>query len=69
MRRSKGYQDLDDNGVGPRPGPQAMPPPQEIEMASVTVVPDGKFKWNAVVIKYQMTLFDGMCVKIINASL
>lgn len=42
MRRAKGYQDLDDSAVGPRPPAPAMPPPQEIEMASVSVVPDGK---------------------------
>lgn len=41
MGRSKGYQDLDDSHIRPRsPGPP-MPPPQEIEMASVSVVPDG----------------------------
>lgn len=44
MGRAKGYQDLDDSAVGPRPRPSspAMPPPQEIEMASVSVVPDGR---------------------------
>lgn len=41
MRRSKGYQDLDDSAIGPRPPAPPMPPPQEIEMASVSVVPDG----------------------------
>lgn len=41
MRRAKGYQDLDDSAVGPRPPAPLMPPPQEIEMASVSVVPDG----------------------------
>lgn len=42
MRRSKGYQDLDENvGDGRQPAPP-MPPPQEIEMASVSVVPDGE---------------------------
>lgn len=41
MGRAKGYQDLDDSAVGPRPPAPPMPPPQEIEMASVSVVPDG----------------------------
>lgn len=40
MRRAKGYQDLDDTSPSSR-APVPMPPPQEIEMASVTVVPDG----------------------------
>lgn len=43
MRRSKGYQDLDDGAVGPRSSVSPMPPAQEIEMASVTVVPDGEW--------------------------
>lgn len=43
MRRAKGYQDLDDSAVGPRPPAPPMPPPQEIEMASVSVVPDGMY--------------------------
>lgn len=43
MRRSKGYQDLDE-GPAPRTSAPALPPPaQEIEMASVSVVPDGKY--------------------------
>lgn len=42
MVRSKGYQDLEDSHVRPRSPGTAMPPPQEIEMASVSVVPDGK---------------------------
>lgn len=42
MRRAKGYQDLDDSAVAPRPQAPPMPPPQEIEMASVSVVPDGE---------------------------
>lgn len=44
MRRAKGYQDLDDSAVGPQMAPRPMPPPQEIEMATVSVVPDGKYK-------------------------
>lgn len=43
MRRAKGYQDLDDNAVGLRPQAPPMPLPQEIEMASVSVVPDGMY--------------------------
>lgn len=42
MRRAKGYQDLDESGIAARSLAPPMPPPQEIEMASVTVVPDGK---------------------------
>ncbi|KAI8422246.1 hypothetical protein MSG28_006135 [Choristoneura fumiferana] len=68
MRRSKGYQDLDDNGVGPRPGPQAMPPPQEIEMASVTVVPDDTFTVTQAVnalgfgwFQVKLSLCTGLC--------
>lgn len=41
MRRSKGYQDLDE-GSSHRGSAPALPlPAQEIEMASVSVVPDG----------------------------
>lgn len=43
MRRAKGYQDLDENVGDSRIPSTSMPPPQEIEMASVSVVPDGKF--------------------------
>lgn len=54
MRRAKGYQDLDDSAVGPRPPAPAMPPPQEIEMASVSVVPDGKIYLLAFYISYSL---------------
>lgn len=47
MRRAKGYQDLDDNGGDTRVPAPPMPPPQEIEMASVSVVPDGMFYLNS----------------------
>lgn len=43
MRRAKGYQDLDENVGDSRIPSTSMPPPQEIEMASVSVVPDGIF--------------------------
>lgn len=54
MRRAKGYQDLDDSAVGPRPPAPAMPPPQEIEMASVSVVPDGKIYLLAFYISHSL---------------
>lgn len=43
MRRAKGYQDLDENVGDVRQSVSPMPPPQEIEMASVSVVPDGLY--------------------------
>lgn len=43
MRRSKGYQDLDENAGDSRVSISQMPPPQEIEMVSVSVVPDGNY--------------------------
>lgn len=44
MRRSKGYQDLDETGETAqrtRGPPPVLGPVQEIEMATVSVVPDG----------------------------
>lgn len=44
MRRSKGYQDLDEGGETTQKGRAPLPamgPVQEIEMATVSVVPDG----------------------------
>ncbi|XP_063534120.1 synaptic vesicle 2-related protein [Cydia strobilella] len=68
MRRAKGYQDLDDNAVGPRPGPPPMPAPQEIEMASVTVVPDDTFTVTQAVnalgfgwFQVKLSLCTGLC--------
>lgn len=43
MRRARGYQDLDDNVGDSSISMAQMPPPQEIEMASVSVVPDGTY--------------------------
>ncbi|KPJ11124.1 Synaptic vesicle 2-related protein [Papilio machaon] len=43
MRRARGYQDLDDNAGDSGISMAQMPPPQEIEMASVSVVPDDTF--------------------------
>lgn len=48
MRRSKGYQDLDDgNETTPREttarSAAPLPPVQDIEMATVSVVPDGVY--------------------------
>lgn len=48
LKRTKGYEDLDDNNeslppsVSPELDPNTIVMPQEIEMASVSVVPDGK---------------------------
>ncbi|CAH1646641.1 unnamed protein product [Spodoptera littoralis] len=68
MGRSKGYQDLDDSHIRPRsPGPP-MPPPQEIEMASVSVVPDDTFTVTQAVnalgfgwFQVKLSLFTGLC--------
>lgn len=46
LKRTKGYQDIDGNSaVQPRNEPvdPDTTVPQEIEMASVSVVPDGRF--------------------------
>lgn len=48
LKRTRGYEDLDDNNgslppsVSPELDPNSVVMPQEIEMASVSVVPDGK---------------------------
>ncbi|CAG9578725.1 unnamed protein product [Danaus chrysippus] len=68
MRRSKGYQDLDENvGDGRQPAPP-MPPPQEIEMASVSVVPDDTFTVTQAVnalgfgwFQVKLSLYTGLC--------
>lgn len=47
LKRTKGYEDLDENNgslppsVSPELDPNSVVMPQEIEMASVSVVPDG----------------------------
>lgn len=58
MRRAKGYQDLDENVGDSRIPSTSMPPPQEIEMASVSVVPDGNFLLFALhIFKLYIVLF------------
>ncbi|CAH3960832.1 unnamed protein product [Pieris brassicae] len=68
MRRSKGYQDLDENAKELRQPVVPMPPPQEIEMASVSVVPDDTFTVTQAVnalgfgwFQVKLSLFTGLC--------
>lgn len=69
MRRAKGYQDLDDSAVSPHQvTPRPMPPPQEIEMATVSVVPDDTFTVTQAVnalgfgwFQVKLSLFTGLC--------
>ncbi|CAH0714415.1 unnamed protein product, partial [Brenthis ino] len=68
MRRAKGYQDLDDNVGEMRQPVPPMPPPQEIEMASVSVVPDDTFTVTQAVnalgfgwFQVKLSLFTGLC--------
>lgn len=46
-KRTKGYEDLDNNGFNINRGldPESVVP-QEIEMASVSVIPDGNYRNN-----------------------
>ncbi|CAH2238675.1 jg4350, partial [Pararge aegeria aegeria] len=67
MRRAKGYQDLDEN-VGERLPAVPMPLPQEIEMASVSVVPDDTFTVTQAVnalgfgwFQVKLSLYTGLC--------
>ncbi|XP_041982949.1 synaptic vesicle 2-related protein [Aricia agestis] len=68
MRRAKGYQDLDENAADTRMPAPPMPPPQEIEMASVSVVPDDTFTVTQAVnalgfgwFQVKLSLYTGLC--------
>ncbi|VVD04621.1 unnamed protein product [Leptidea sinapis] len=68
MRRAKGYQDLDENAAEFRHTVAPMPPPQEIEMASVSVVPDDTFTVTQAVnalgfgwFQVKLSLYTGLC--------
>lgn len=50
LKRSKGYEDIDGQTAAAQNdvAPTESGPPQEIEMASVSVVPDGKWGFESV---------------------
>lgn len=68
MKRSKGYQDLDKGSTSRSPAPPINIPVQEIEMASVSVVPDDTFTVTQAVnalgfgwFQVKLSLCTGLC--------